>query len=366
MVILYFLQAIFTVLGTIAFLVFINGLLSAYYNRDKTPEPEVELKGDETYYLMGKERSRVNGHIVRRGPAPSGDWCLWDCQTGQMLYDYTQEKLMSKQDKLIQEARELGWGFYYGTQVRHGDYFYNRIEFLTGKEIETNAYDYTSHERRVYNIWRFTKRYVYEDKSKNSEEIDIGLKEFLSLAPRCLDYGTHDYRIMKPLADAGVIVNKGNSQFEINYEKEIRLYKNRLNYEIETMIENSQTKYFNSHIQLLNVVVQRELEDCKKSGGDDVINKMVSDNIIHVSEDEEGKTLYTINADEESEKIWVLKKEYDEFMKKYYDPRIENLKRTMHWSIARTKEGYRFRVFTDDGGTELITEEELNRRFNGR
>ena len=131
------------------------------------------------------------------------------------------------------------------------------------------------------------------------------------------------------------------------------------------MIENSDTKYFNSHIQLLNVVVQRELEDCKKAGGDDAINKLISDNIIHVSE-EEGKTLYTINADEESEKIWVLKKEYDEFMEKYYDPRIESLIRTMHWSIARTKEGYRFRVGTDNGGTELITEEEWIRRFNGR
>lgn len=133
MVILYFLQAIFTVLGTIAFLVFINGLLDAYHNRDKTTDPVEELKGDETYYCMGKERSKVNGHIVRRGPAPSGDWCLWDCQTGQMLYDYTQEQLMSKQDKLIQEAKELGWGFYYGTQVRHGDYFYNRMEKLIQK-----------------------------------------------------------------------------------------------------------------------------------------------------------------------------------------------------------------------------------------
>ncbi len=343
-------------------------LVSHFIKDDSKEEPKKKEKPnpDETFWFNGKERSKVTGNIVRRYRTSNNHYVLRDCKTGLDIYDYTADRLYKKLEENDAKARELGWGFYYGTQVRHGDYFYNRIEFLTGKEIETNAYDYTSHERRVYNIWRFTKRYVYEDKSKNSEEIDIGLKEFLSLAPRCLDYGTHDYRIMKPLADAGVIVNKGNSQFEINYEKEIRLYKNRLNYEMETMIENSQTKYFNSHIQLLNVVVQRELEDCKKSGGDDVINKMVSDNIIHVSKDEEGKTIYTINTDEESEKIWVLKKEYDEFMKKYYDPRIENLKRTMHWSIARTKEGYRFRVFTDDGGTELITEEELNRRFNGR
>ncbi len=313
MVILYFLQAIFTVLGTIAFLVFINGLLSAYYNRDKTPEPEGELKGDETYYLMGKERSRVNGHIVRRGPAPSGDWCLWDCQTGQMLYDYTQEQIMSKQDKLIQEAKELGWGCYYSAykgRCPDDRYYYPRIEFATDKEIWTSA-DY------FMNTYRFHKMYVYDDYRKDSDWIEISLNEYLSLSPKALYANMTDYKIISSFVKKGIIIVEGESskeKFRVDYDKEIRFFRKDLIRSIRNSLTCVNHNYVYECIDRVNNALQREIRDCKHFHGDEIIDKLLEDGIIEKT-DKDGQVFYKYNITDDLKKHEKLQAEYDEAYK---------------------------------------------------
>lgn len=313
MVILYFLQAIFTVLVTIAFLVFINGLLDAYHNRDKTPEPVEELKGDETYYLMGKERSRVNGHIVRRGPAPSGDWCLWDCQTGQMLYDYTQEQIMSKQDKLIQEAKELGWGCYYSAykgRCPDNRYYYPRIEFGTEKEIWTTA----EYEFRTY---CFYKKYIYDDYRKDSDWIEISLNEYLSLSPKALYVNMTDYEIISSFVKKGIIIVEGESgkeKFRVDYDKEIRFFRDCLIGSIRASVTWANHNYIYECINRMHNVIQMEIRDCQKFHGDEIIDKLLEDGVIEKTDKDE-RTFYKLNITEVLKKYETLQAEYDEAYK---------------------------------------------------
>lgn len=292
----------------------------------KPIEEKKDYRGNETYTLFNKERSCVTGHIVRRCFLPSGDWVLRDCQTGDTLYNYTQEQrmlkqetLMSEQDKLIQEAKDLGWGCYYSVhkgRCPDDRYDYPRIEFSTDKEICTSA-NYYCH------TYRFRKMYVYDDFRKDSDWINISLKEYLSLSPKALvkprRYTIEDYdESLSSLVEAGVIINEGESgkeKFRVDYDKEIRYFRKRLIGSIRNSITWITPNSIYECIDRVNNAMQVEIRDCQQLHGDDIINKLLEDEVIEKT-DKDGQVFYKYNITEALKKHEELQTEYDEAKEK--------------------------------------------------
>lgn len=280
----------------------------------KPIEEKKDYRGNETYTLFNKERSCITGHIVRRCFLPSGDWVLRDCQTGDTLYNYTQEQrmlkqetLMSEQDKLIQEAKDLGWGCYYGVSDSNWvdrAYCHPRIEFSTGKEICTTA-------SLDWGRYGFHKKYVTNDYRKNSDWIDISLREYLSLSPKVFYGEGKGHEIISAFIKAGIITKEGESnelKFSIDYYKEIRRFQVKLIHAIRTAAFEVEPKQIYEIVEKANNSLQKELKDCKELYGDEIINELLADKIIEIDKE---NSSYKLNVDK-----WVQnfeqKREYYE------------------------------------------------------
>lgn len=287
----------------------------------KPIEEKKDYRGNETYTLFNKERSCITGHIVRRCFLPSGDWVLRDCQTGDTLYNYTQEQrmlkqetLMSEQDKLIQEAKDLGWGCYYSVskgRCPDNRYMYPRIEFATGKEIWTSI----SYEGEIFHC---SKKYLGDDYRTDSEWIEIGLNEYLSLSPRTLHYQLSLDSINKPpiierLVKNGVIINVGDEEkvkFKVDYYREIIFFRNSLIRSIRGSFTWCNPKTIYEHIDYIDNAMQKEIRDCKKLYGDEIINKLLEDEVIEQT-DKDGEVFYKLNIAESLKKREELQPEFD-------------------------------------------------------
>lgn len=269
----------------------------------KPIEEKKDYRGNETYTMFNKERSCITGHIVRRCFLPSGDWVLRDCQTGDTLYNYTQEQrnskqetLMSEQDKLIQEAKDLGWGCYYGVndgRCPDRAYWHPRIEFATGKEICTDA-------SSDWGRYCFKKKYVRTDYRKDSDWIEISLREYLSLSPKVFYGEGKGHEIISAFIKAGIITKEGESnelKFSIDYYKEIRRFQVKLIHAIRTATLNIEPKRIYEIVEEANNSMQIELKDCKELYGDEIINKLLADKIIEIDPDKE-ELLYRFNVTE--------------------------------------------------------------------
>ena len=308
----------------------------------KPIEEKKDYRGNETYTLFNKERSCITGHIVRRCFLPSGDWVLRDCQTGDTLYNYTQEQRMSNQEqrmreqeqnmreqeqsmreqeqrmreeeqrmreqnKLIQEAKDLGWGCYYSVnEGRRPDktYPYARIEFSTGKEIWTFA----GYDGAVYLLF---KRYVYTDADKDSDWIEISLKEYLSLTPRALCTGSQAREIIYPLINDEVIIDEGNEpaegKYKVDYDKEIRFYRQQLISGIRSGLLSIEPESIYKRIDHINNALQKEFQDCKELYGNEIISKLLKDDVIK-EKDKNGQILYELNVEEPLKHMKRIKK----------------------------------------------------------
>lgn len=269
----------------------------------KPIEEKKDYRGNETYTLFNKERSCITGHIVRRCFLPSGDWVLRDCQTGDTLYNYTQEQrmlkqetLMSEQDKLIQEAKDLGWGCYYGVgdgRCPDRAYWHPRIEFAIGKEICTDA-------SSDWGRYCFKKKYVRTDYRKDSDWIEISLREYLSLSPKVFYGEGNGHEIISAFIKAGIITKEGESnelKFSIDYYKEIRRFQVKLIHDIRTATLNIEPKRIYEIVEEANNSMQIELKDCKELYGDEIINELLADKIIEIDPDKE-ELSYRFNVTE--------------------------------------------------------------------
>lgn len=269
----------------------------------KPIEEKKDYRGNETYTLFNKERSCITGHIVRRCFLPSGDWVLRDCQTGDTLYNYTQEQrmfkqetLMSEQDKLIQEAKDLGWGCYYGVndgRCLDRAYLHPRIEFATEKEIWTSA-------SSDWGRYCFKKKYVGTDYRKDSDWIEISLREYLSLSPKVFYGKGNGHEIISAFIKAGIITKEDESnelKFNIDYYKEIRRFQVILIHDIRTTPLEIEPKQIHEIVERANNSLQKELKDCKELYGDEIINKLLADKIIEIDPDKE-ELSYRFNVTE--------------------------------------------------------------------
>lgn len=288
----------------------------------KPIEEKKDYRGNETYTLFNKERSCITGHIVRRCFLPSGDWVLRDCQTGDTLYNYTQEQrmlkqetLMSEQDKLIQEAKDLGWGCYYS--VNDGRcidraYWHPRIEFATGKEIWTTA-------EQDYGIYCFQKMYLAKDRREDSDWIDISLKEYLSLSPKVFSGEGDGHEVISKFIEAGIIKKEGKPdelKFSIDYDKEIRLFQKKIIRTIRKSLSWNTPEDIYEMVGKENNALQKELKDCKELHGDEIINKLLEDKIIEIDSDKE-ELSYKLNVTK-----WI--QNFEEFHSLYMEARNSN------------------------------------------
>lgn len=288
------------------------------YILGKPIEEKKDYRGDETYTLFNKERSCVTGHIVRRCFLPSGDWVLRDCQTGDTLYNYTQEQLkgkqetlMGKQDELIQKAKDLGWRCYYSVHDgRCPDRAYHwepRIEFATGKEIWTTA-------SLDWGRYCFHKMYVYDDYRNDSDWIDISLREYLSLSPKVFSGEGDGHEVVSIFIEAGIITKEGEPdelKFSIDYDKEIRCFQERLVHAIRTASLEIEPKIIHEVVEEANNSTQIELKDCKELHGDEIINKLLEDKIIEIDSDKE-ELFYKLNVSKLVEDFEILHPMYRE------------------------------------------------------
>lgn len=281
----------------------------------KPIEEKKDYRGNETYMLFNKERSCINGHIVRRCFLPSGDWVLRDCQTGNTLYNYTQEQrnskqetLMSEQDKLIQEAKDLGWGCYYSVNYDRcldRAYTHPRVEFATGKEIYTT----------VSSEWGrccFKKKYVYDDHRKDSDWIEISLREYLSLSPKVFYGEGKGHEIISVFIRDGIITKEGEPdelKFNIDYYKEIRRFQVILIHDIRTTPLGIEPKQIHEIVEKANNSLQRELKDCKELYGDEIINKLLVDKIIEIDDE---NASYKLNVNEWVQNFEQKRRDYED------------------------------------------------------
>lgn len=281
----------------------------------KPIEEKKDYRGNETYMLFNKERSCINGHIVRRCFLPSGDWVLRDCQTGNTLYNYTQEQrnskqetLMSEQDKLIQEAKDLGWGCYYSVNYDRcldRAYKHPRVEFATGKEIYTT----------VSSDWGrccFKKKYVYDDHRKDSDWIEISLREYLSLSPKVFYGEGNGHEIISVFIRDGIITKEGEPdelKFNIDYYKEIRRFQVILIHDIRTTPLGIEPKQIHEIVEKANNSLQRELKDCKELYGDEIINKLLADKIIEIDDE---NASYKLNVNEWVQNFEQKRRDYED------------------------------------------------------
>lgn len=280
----------------------------------KPIEEKKDYRGNETYTLFSKERSCITGHIVRRCFLPSGDWVLRDCQTGDTLYNYTQEQrmlkqetLMSEQDKLIQEAKDLGCGCYYGVndgRCLDRAYWHPRIEFATGKEIWTNA-------SSDWGRYCFKKRYVCTDYRKDSDWIEISLREYLSLSPKVFYGEGKGHEIISAFIRDGIITKEGEPdelKFNIDYYKEIRRFQVRLIHDIRTTPLEIEPKQIHEIVERANNSLQKELKDCKELYGDEIINELLADKIIEIDDE---NSSYKLNVTEWVQNFEQKRKDYE-------------------------------------------------------